>query len=318
MAQNMALDRNINVASDVPSTVSPHALLIPSSPSTYMSKPHSAPVPPVPVSSTVSPTPSLPPSVISRPPKRYVRPRATTEEEKEQRLKERKLANRTAAKQSRNRQKQAMEQAQLENDFLRQDNADLRSRIASLEQRMQALESQRQTPAIITTKGDTSVSTHQSARPMSSSNPEPQCPTLIPPSRLTQTRLVVYALQILMHSFVLSLTFPHLLPPQSTWTRLITSFNHFSQQPQQRQPLMETQKSRLSSRWILAQTGYATPNRDDLSGAIRSAGRLRAERQMRLRVLGKQSLRMVRRDSRTRKGACIRLIIKKSGQRMHK
>ena len=71
---------------------------------------------------------------------------------------------------------------------------------------------------------------------------------------------------------------------------------------------------------MLAQTGYATPNRDDLSGAISwNAGMLRGEeRRMRLRMLGKESLRIVRRDGRRGKGACIRLIVKKGGQRMHK
>jgi hypothetical protein len=35
-------------------------------------------------------------------------------------------------------------------------------------------------------------------------------------------------------------------------------------------------------------------------------------------MLGKESLRVVRRDGRKGKGACIRLIIKKGRQRMHK
>jgi len=309
----------------MPSTVSPHSLLIPTS--TYMSSsPNSAPIPPPPrITSTFSPTPPVPPTtVISRPSKRYVRPRATTESEKEQRLKERKVANRTAAKQSRDRQKQAMEQAQLENDHLKKENADLRTRIATLEQRMQALESQRQTPVTSTIKLEEegkSVSTHQSARPMS---PEPQCPTLVPSSshlRLTQTRIVVYALQILMHSFVLSLNFPPQLLPQTTWTRWISSFHPCSLQPRRRrQSTTVTKTSRTFSRWMLAQTGYATPNRDDLSGAISGgAGMLRGgDRRWRLRMLGKESLRMVRRDGRKGKGACIRLIIKKGRQRMHK
>lgn len=342
----------INVASDLPSTVSPHSLLIPPSSSTapYMStSPNSAPIPAPPnISTSRSASVSPAKTVISRPAKRYVRPRATSDEEKEQRLKERKLANRTAAKLSRDKQKHAMEQARLENDRLKSENADLRSRIATLEQRMQALESQHQrqpTPPVTETEAaaavvgqeetQTSVSTHQSARPM---YPEPQCPTtlvLFPtfssPQRLTQTRLVVYALQILMHSFVLSLTFlPHLLPHQtSTWTRWISSFHPFSPLStpphRQRQRSMTqrwtmTKTSRLSSRWMLAQTGYATPNRDDLSGAvIRSAGMSRGEeRRMRLRMLGKESLRMVRRDGRRDKGSCIRLIIKKAGHRMNK
>ena len=306
----------------MPSTVSPHSLLIPpsSSTSTYMSS-NSAPIPPPPhIPSTTFSTPS-PPAVISQPPhKRYVRPRATTEAEKEQRLKERKVANRTAAKQSRDRQKQAMEQAQLENDHLKKENTDLRTRIATLEQRMQALESQpRQTP-VKHQEGETSVPTHQSARPMS---PEPQCPTLVvssPHPRLTQTRLVVYALQILMHSFVLSLNFPPHLLPQTTWTRWISSFHPCSLQPRRRRQSTTTKTSRTFSRWMLAQTGYATPNRDDLSGAIRwSAGMLRGgDRRLRLRMLGKESLRVVRREGRKGKGACIRLIIKKGRQRMHK
>jgi hypothetical protein len=284
---------------------------------------NSAPIPPPPhIPSTTFSTPS-PAAVISRPPKRYVRPRATTEAEKEQRLKERKVANRTAAKQSRDRQKQAMDQAQLENDHLKKENTDLRTRIATLEQRMQALESQpRQTPVptIKPEEGETSVPTHQSARPMS---PEPQCPTLVPSSphlRLTQTRIVVYALQILMHSFVVSLNFPPHLLPQTTWTRWISSFRPCSLQPRRRRQSTTTKTSRTFSPWMLAQTGYATPNRDDLSGAIRSsAGMLRGgDRRMRLRMLGKESLRVVRRDGRRGKGACIRLIIKKGRQRMHK
>src|SRR5271170_1930126 len=139
MAHNLAATMdcgNINVASDMPSTVSPHSLLIPpsSSTSTYMSS-NSAPIPPPPhIPSTTFSTLS-PAAVISRPPhKRYVRPRATTEAEKEHSLKE--------------------------------ENTDLRTRIATREQRMQALESQpRQTPAKHE-EGETSVPTHQSARPM--------------------------------------------------------------------------------------------------------------------------------------------------------
>ena len=342
----------LNVASDMPSTVSPHSLLISSSSSTspYMStSPTSAPIPPPPIITTTTRTsrsPSVSSSrsvtISSRPARRYVRPRATTEEEREQRLQERRVANRTAAKQSRDRQKQAMEQAQLENERLKSENADLRSRVATLEQRMQALE-QRQ-PTTVTTpetqpqtdmgphsEEQVVVSTHQSARPMYPM--EPQCPTTLvlsshlSSSRLTQTRLVVYALQILMHSFVLSLSFPPHLLPETLWTRWISSFHPFSPLtvPSRRQQCLmtammarETKISRLSSRWMLAQTGYATPNRDDLSGAIRSAGIARGERRMRVRILGKESLRMVRRDGRGNRGSCIRLIIKKARQHMDK
>jgi hypothetical protein len=68
--------------------------------------------------------------------------------------------------------------------------------------------------------------------------------------------------------------------------------------------------------------GYATPNCNDLSGAIRSAMVLRRERVKSSsitsrRVVGKDWLRLVRRQGRRENGKYIRLIIKK-GKRINK
>jgi len=264
-----------------------------------------APIPPPPVISSAPPQ-----TVISRPAKRYIRPRATTDEEKQQRLEERKISNRTAAKQSRERQKQAMEQALQENERLKEENSLLHSRLANLEQRMAAIESKRQKSQEVSTRTST---THQSARPMSM---EQQCPTprmttstncfTSPETRILQTRVIIYLLQILMHSFVLSMTAR--VPLEQYLLKML----HCSHPP--RHSPMVHQIPRHSSQWMGALRGYATLNLKDLSGAIRSAfihrrrAQVVAQRQMRRT---KDWIRMVRRDNRRQKRECIRLIIKK-------
>jgi hypothetical protein len=201
----------LTAMSDIPATISPPSLLMSStSPpppttttikaanATSFASPSAAPIipPPPPLSTRSS---IVTPSVISRPTKRHVRPRATTEEEKLVRLEERKLANRTAAKLSRERQKQVMDQALRENERLKQENADLLARLTNLEQRMQAIEQQQEqrlvgvesnadvVPMLVDDEGSL---THQSARQMYPLPPtEPQCP--IPSSSpMTTTRQI--------------------------------------------------------------------------------------------------------------------------------
>ena len=307
---------DLSEMSDIPTTISPPSLLL-SPTSSYPSPSTSSapiPAPPIPSNTTSSS------SVISRPPKRHVRPRATTDQEKQQRLEERKLANRTAAKQSRERQRQAMEQALRENERLREENSNLLKRLTNLEQRMQEIEASR---TATTREGITS--THQPARPMKSIT-EPQCPTIplvqnsTPStpiqshSNLAQTRILVYALQILMHSFVLSMTFPHLIP-----LNLLTS--QFSHQHKKMQHL-------CSHPWMNLFSGYATPSLEqDLSGAIRRSGIVQQRSRVKSIVLGAPR-RMQREDflsrvrgssdgARRRNANYVRLIIKK-GKRMNK
>ena len=123
---------------EVSGTICPPLLLASNVPqtATAIAQP---PQPGLSTSSTVSPA-----SVgVSRPLKRYIRPRAKDDEEKQSRLQERKIANRSAAKASRERQKQALEAAQLENDRLKEINSSLLDRLASLEQRVGSMEERR-------------------------------------------------------------------------------------------------------------------------------------------------------------------------------
>jgi hypothetical protein len=257
-------------------------------------------------------TPPSPEStVISRPTKRHVRPRAATEAEKQTRAKERKEANREAAKHSRNRQKQAMEDAQHENDRLSQENKALHARLANLEQRMQEMESRRQE------KGNTS--THQPARPMIV---EPQCPnspctmtSLLPrptsPCLTSRVQIwaAMYVLQMWMHSFALSVA------SRIPLTQVLTKFQY-----SRRQRLRDHKRNLFSRQWM-GHIGYATPNHVDSRGAIKSP--MLRERMKTLarprRTWGKDLLRLVRREQKQGKsGRFIRLIVKKAGKRMNK
>ena len=255
-------------------------------------------------------------SVISRP-KRHVRPRATTDEEKHTRSEERKIANRNAAKHSRDRQKQAMEEAQHENDRLKQENNDLHTRLNNLEQRMRAMEMRCLDQGI--------TSTHQPARQML----EPQCPIPRSPPATSHTQhlrtpmsicsmshsagstqhlwAAVYALQILMHSFSLSITY------QMPLMQFLTL-----QYSRQRR-LRDHKRIPRSFQWM-GLPGYATPNHVDLRGAIRGPmlrGRMKFVRPQQTRV--KDLQRHVTRERRRGKSACIRLIVKKkSGKRMNR
>lgn len=317
MANSMIPMDNLESMTDIPTTVSPPSLII--SPSSYPIHISSAPIPSPPLPVTATATKS---SAKARPLKRFVRPRATTEDEKQRRLQERKVANRTAAKHSRERQKIAMEGALQENERLKQENAELLARLARLEQRMQAIESshieqqqqQRQLEAREV------KSTHLPARSMSK---EQQCPiplassstpSATPASRqcsrtsrltLAQTRLVVYALQILMHSFALSVMF------RIPLTRFPTT-SSFSQ-PHHSAILLHKRLQHSSHQWMPAHLGSATPNLHDLRGAIRSAftlkGRVKSMVNPTRTRAGKEWLRMVRRQQG--KGEYIRLIVKK-------
>jgi bZIP Maf transcription factor len=317
MAHNMNPDGNLNVMSDIPTTISPPSLLMSSS-STYVPSQSSDPIhsPPIPYTTT-TPAPA-PSSVSSRPPKRHVRPRATTDEEKRVRLEQRKLANRTAAKQSRERQKQAIEKAREENERLKQENSQLVARLANLEQRMQAIESTNCMDQILKQE-EGIISTHQPARPMKT--PEQQCPMIplsvnspqprpvhFPPhSTLTlQARVLVAALQILIHSFTL-------LNFRMPLNQLLMTLR-FSRQLRLHQ---YNKTLRYSSQWLNPLHGYATPNLEDLSGAIRRSafihrGNNKSLALTRHQRMGKDWLRMVRRHERRRgKENFIRLIIKK-------
>ena len=345
----------------------------------FFTSPSAVPVPPLPLVST-----RVDPSVISRPTKRRVRPRATSDQEKQVRLEERKLANRAAAKLSRERQKQAMEQALQENERLKLENVDLLARLAKLEQRMHAMEQLQQEQRLTTESDNADVvpmlvdegsSTHQSARPMSLPT-EPQCPipssmmttTSTPLSRLSsvtssipkspvstplsaattasttttyrltslQTRTIIYVLQMLMHSFALSIHF------RIPLTRFLSSAVRSQMNPRRllppQYPLLDMMLPSLSSPWMTQrQPGYATPspafNGVDLSGATRAAvGRnlrelgaknmLMASALLRRRRTGgevayyKDLLRRVKRSGSRGHGSSIRLIIKKqSGKR---
>lgn len=315
---------NIDEMSDLPTTVSPPSLLL-SSASSFNLPPTSAPIPAPPIPSSTSTSPS---SVISRPPKRHVRPRATTEKEKEIRLKERKAANRTAAKLSRQRQKQTMEDALRENEKLKEENSKLLQRLTNLEKRMQEIESSSSSSSS-SIKREGNTPTHQPARPMKN-KPEPQCPipSLVNPSmthshsNLAQTRILVYALQILMHSFVLSLNFR--IPTPNPF--LSTTTSHFSHKHHSVHP--PHKRIQHSSQWRNpCHPGYATPNLEDLSGAIRRSGfiqqrgRVKSNVRTTTRVASGDFLRRVihRHGGERQRGKAnfIHLIIKK-GKRMNK
>src|SRR5208282_2717228 len=147
-------------------------------------------------------------------------------------------------------------------------------------------------------------STHQPARPMSTT--EPQCPTPFlqqqqsrpystTPSTLQQTRILVYALQILMHSFVLSLNFPTPLLNHFLLSATTFPYSH------QHRSVIHKRNRLFFLQWMSLLHGYATPNRNDLSGAIRSAMVLRRDRVKSSsittrRMVGKDLLRLVRRQ----------------------
>ena len=312
-----------------PTTITPASLQFPS-------QAVQTPSPPILPPSTSTMDIDAPiPSVQSRPNKRYVRPRATTDEEKHTRAEERRLANRNAAKNSRERQKQALEQAQIENDRLTQENNDLHLRLANLEARMTAEEQRRQ-------KWGNTTTTHQPARQMSlpMKTTEQQCPS--PPTTPTQQttspisviqrptsqqispisllglsaqqmRVMMFVMRMLMHSFALSVAF------RMPWNPHFLANLHSSLQTR-----LERNKRQLPfSSTGRRHPGYATPNLSDLSGApgLRLLRRDRAKAfvQPARRVMAKELQRRIRKESRGRKGICIRLIVKKkSGKRMKK
>lgn len=284
-----------------------------------------------PIPSPPNPSNTSSPTIISPPAKRFVRPRATTDQEKQSRAEERKLANRAAAKISRERQKQAMQQAQRENDLLKEENQSLLARLASLEQRMQVLETRRSgvgspsTGSILTpsttmvntpSTGDTVLTTHQPARPMK----EPQCPipssiasSQTPQTKYSasiQTRMIVYILQILMQSFALSITFRIPLTTFKEDQRMFRMRLLYSLGIQQ-------MSIRRSSPWTRQFPGNVTPNQSDLCGAVRDAVTRRRGNVKSILMnpgrhgVGKDVLRLVHKSGRRIRGKCIQLIVKK-------
>ena len=313
-------------------TVNPTLVNMPTLPSSLSATVAPIPTPSIPTPSSIPLSPAA--SIISRPTKRYVRPRAKTDQEKKSRLEERKLANRAAAKQSRERQKKAMEEAQRENEQLKQENQALLARLASLEQRMALLESGGQdiatpspttsppsnttatTPATSAT-GDFLSMTHQPARLVT----EPQCPipmlTTSPSTRQqtsltsTQATTIAYILQTLMQSLMLSIAFRIPLTSFSQDQRTFHSRLLYSFQTLQ----MKTMRRSL---WMQSSLGNATPNLFDLRGARRGAVVSRSNVKSILlrssgqrRVIGKDVLRLVNKSRLHNNGSCIRLIVKK-------
>jgi hypothetical protein len=69
----------------------------------------------------------------ARPPKRKIRPRATSEQERSERILERRQANRRSAKLSRERQANEIQSARAENARLKEEHRDLLSRLTKLE-----------------------------------------------------------------------------------------------------------------------------------------------------------------------------------------
>jgi hypothetical protein len=290
--------------------------------------PHTVDHPPLSESTPALPTiPQLSPGP-TRPLKRYVRPRAKDDEEKHSRAEERKIANRTAAKISRERQKQAMHLAQQENDRLKAENNALLERLAGLEQRVQTMEERKTRYPEQGSGGEVkevggrgaTEQTYQPARPMML---DQQCPVPGNPCRLN-LGIVVYALQMLMHSFALSMVLKTHLEARGLRMRTTATTG--------------TNKSGMNiySPWIQF-PGDATPNSLNLSGALRN----QVSRRVNIKTLlntpivhriqsSKEFLRRVRRDNnntrRRRRGQgkpCIRLIVKKkpssssSGKRMN-
>jgi len=282
--------------------------------------------PPLPTSTALPPVDISPAATTFRPlMKRYVRPRAKDEQEKHSRLQERKIANRTAAKASRERQKQAMELAQQENDRLKAENNALLERLATLEQRVQTMEESttQHTRGDRPRKGDTNArqtmqergeieatggweQTYQPARPMML---DQQCPVRRPPFPLN-LGIVVYALQILMHSFALSMVMKTHLERRRGMCMTTRG--------------LRTGSNSHSSPWIRF-PGDATLNSLNLSGARGNEVSRRMNGKSVLNPLvvhrihtAKEFLRRVRRDNnntiRRRKGerTHIRLIVKKS------
>ena len=296
----------------------------------------------LPVAPTTRPTIQTSSATVVRPLKRYVRPRAKDEQEKHSRAEERKLANRTAAKASRERQKQAMETAQQENDRLKAENEALLERLATLEQRVQTME--RNKPKYVNNnkggRGSTegvvtqgractggpgmSEQTYQPARPMML---DQQCPVPLARSHLNfNMATVVYALQMLMHSFALSMVLKTRLEGRAA-RRGPSLVRGRSGRPAAEGRVMKGMNIR-SFPWILRLPGDATPNSlTNLSGAVRGE----VSRRMDVKALvhptvvrtPKDFLRRAQ-NTRRRKGgnkACIRIIVKKksssSGKRMN-
>jgi len=303
-------------------TISPTSLQVSSSSTTLII---SASIPPTPLPSSI-------PNPTGRPPKRILRPRASNEIEKATRLQERKLANRTAAKQSRERQKQAMQEAQRENDRLKQENEQLLARLANLEQRMEVLESTHPTDTVNLGGESGAVvegPTHLPARLMT----EQQCPTprlsnttsqiqplnpTIRSRRAQDMRIAVFILRILMHSFVLSMNLIHC-------PLLMDSYLHLQQRRQVPMTLISNPCLRKLPLFTLRKRpflGSATPDLRDSSGANRNGFVRRRFKEMvtsvRMGRSRKELLRRVqrvRRDVKRSKGECIRVIIKRKFHR---
>lgn len=306
-------------STEVPGTICPPLLLASNVPQavTAIGQP---PLPGPSTSSTVSPA-----SVgESRPLKRYIRPRAKDEEEKQSRLQERKIANRSAAKASRQRQKQALEAAQLENDRLKEINSSLLDRLASLEQRVVSMEERRteekkRNEEMLKEregKGENVATgrmeqTYQPARPIML---DQQCPV---PSLRSHLNLgtVVYALQILMHSFALSMVLKMQLERGGIRVRNLEAAASRR---------LGMNGTNMFSPWMVF-PGDATPNSLNLSGALRNEISRRRNVKSHIHTpvrrgqITKEILRRVRTNTRKKRSGCIQLVIKRkgSGKRMN-
>lgn len=292
---------------DVPSTISPPLLYSTNIPQTVAA---------LPFATTTQPSVQTSPGTV-RSLKRYVRPRAKDEAEQHSRAEERKIANRTAAKASRERQKQAMEAAQQENDLLKAENNALLERLASLEQRVQTMEQNKPKNTnsgkgegvaegrVVTQGRGMEEQTYQPARPIML---DQQCPVPLLPSHLNLAT-VVYALQMLMHSFALSMVLKAHLERRGMGGRMRGL-------SVRRPAVVRGMKANTYSPWILRFPGDATPNSLNLSGALSNEASRRMNVKSSInptvvRQTSKDFLHRVRRDRRRGGKACIRLIVKK-------
>lgn len=305
---------------DVPGTICPPLLLTSNVQQTVTANAQPAVQPGISTSSIVSPA-SL---GVSRPLKRYVRPRAKDDEEKQSRLEERRIANRSAAKASRERQKQTLEAAQLENDRLKAINNSLLDRLASLEQRVISMEERRteerkRNEEIMRerkARGEKVApggmeQTYQPARPIML---DQQCPV---PSLRSHLNLgtVVYALQMLMHSFALSMV----LKMQLERRGIRAGIREAAASRR-----VGTNGTNMYSPWTVF-PGDATPNSLNLSGAFRNEFSRRRNVKAHIQTpvrrgqATKEILRRIRTNTRKKSREYIQLIIKRkaSGRRMN-
>jgi len=222
-----------------------------------------------------------------------------------------------------------MQEAQRENDRLKQENEQLLARLADLEQRMQVLESTHPNDTssldaengVVVEEGPT----HLPARLMT----EQQCPTprhnnttchiqrlnmTMRSRRAQEMRMAVFLLRILMPSFVLSMNLIHC-------PLLMESYLHLQQKRQLPTNSISNPCLRIVPPFILRKRpflGSATPDLRDSRGASRNRFVRRGVKEMVASVrMGRSRKELLRRVQRVRKdvkrskGECIRVIIKR-------